>query len=86
MYDNGRGVPQDFAAAASWYRKAANKGFAGAQSNLGIMYAKGQGIPQDYIAAHMWFNLAAGGGNKDAVKNRDMIAAKMTPTQIAEAQ
>jgi hypothetical protein len=25
-------------------------------------------------------------GNKDAVKGRDMVAAKMTPAQLAEAQ
>jgi TPR repeat protein len=26
MYDEGRGVPQDYAAAASWFRKAAEQG------------------------------------------------------------
>jgi uncharacterized protein len=34
----------------------------------------------------MWFNLAAARGNRDAEKDRDMIAAQMTPAQIAEAQ
>ena len=48
-------------------------------------------MPQDYVQAHMWFNLAASrlppGTNRDkAVKNRDIVAAKMTPAQIAEAQ
>ena len=85
-YDNGEGVPQDYAAAAGWYRKAADQGVAQAQFNLGVMYAKGQGVPQDYVQAHKWFNLAAASGNADAVKNRDFVAAKMTPAQIAEAQ
>ena len=34
----------------------------------------------------MWFNLSAAQGDADATKNRDIVAAKMTPAQIAEAQ
>jgi TPR repeat protein len=30
--------------AVSWYRKAAEQGYAEAQFNLGIMYATGEGI------------------------------------------
>jgi TPR repeat protein len=86
MYENGQGVPQDYAAAMSWYRKAAEQGSARAQVNLGVMYGTGEGVPQDYVIAHMWLNLAAVNGDKDAVKGRDMVAAQMTPAQIAEAQ
>ncbi len=55
------------------------------------MYGKGRGVPQDYVQAHMWLNLAAsrlppGTGRERTVKNRDILAAKMTPAQIAEAQ
>ena len=70
----------------SWYRKAAEQGHAKAQLNLGIMYFTGRGVPQDYVQAHMWFNLSAAQGDADATKNRDIVAAKMTPAQIAEAQ
>ena len=86
MYDKGRGVPQDYAAAAFWYRKSAEQGDARAQYNLGLMYRNGEGVTQDYVQAHMWLNLAAANGDADAVKNRDIVAAKMTPAQIAEAQ
>jgi hypothetical protein len=34
----------------------------------------------------MWLNLAGASGRALAVENRDKIAAKMTPVQIAEAQ
>jgi hypothetical protein len=34
----------------------------------------------------MWFNLAAMTGDQGAAKNRDIVAALMTSTQIAEAQ
>ena len=43
-------------------------------------------MPQDYVQAHMWLNLAAAQSHADAVKNRDIVAALMTPAQIAEAQ
>jgi hypothetical protein len=56
MYYNGKGVPQDYAEAARWYRKAADQGNADAQNNLGVMYGNGQGVPQDYVRAHMWFS------------------------------
>ncbi len=91
MYDKGQGVPQDDAEAVRWYRKAAEQGFALAQYNLGRMYYKGQGVPQDYVQAHMWNNLAASrffpGERRDrAVKSRDIVAKRMTPAQISEAQ
>ena len=86
MYDTGRGVPQDYKEALRWYRLAAEQGFASAQFNLGLMYDTGQGVPQDCVQAHMWFNLAGAAGDPDGVKNRDIVTAKMTPAQIAEAQ
>ena len=58
MYFNGQGVPQDYAQAVGWYRKAADQGNALAQLNLGAMHLNGQGVPQDYVLAHMWLNLA----------------------------
>jgi len=41
MYTNGEGVVQDYAEAAKWYRKAAEQGYARAQSALGFMYNTG---------------------------------------------
>ena len=91
VYDQGQGGPQDYVQAVAWYRKAADQGNADAQYNLGNRYYNGQGVPQDYIQAHMWFNLSASRytdptDRAGAVKNRDMVSAKMTPAQIAEAQ
>ena len=91
MYDRGQGVPQDYAEALRWYRKAAEQGHARAQNNLGGMYENGRGVPQDYVLAHVWFNLSASrqtdSKNRElTAKARDRVAAKMTPTQITEAQ
>lgn len=74
-----------------WYRKAAEQGNALAQYNLGFMYHEGRGVSQDTVQAHVWFNLAASelppGTNRDkAIRNRDLVAAKMTRAQLAEAQ
>ncbi len=86
MYGTGRGVTQDYAEAARWYRKAAEQGNAKAQYHLGSMYGTSRGVPQDYVQAYKWWNLAGAQGNKYAIKNRDHVAEKMTPAQIAEAQ
>ena len=86
MYDNGAGAPQNYDEAMKWYRLAAEQGNALAQYSLGSMYDNGDGVRQDYVSAHMWFNLAAAQGSKDATKERDKLAADMTPAQIAEAQ
>ena len=43
-------------------------------------------MPQDDVSAHMWLNLAAATGHEDARKARELVAARMTREQIAEAQ
>ncbi len=90
MYATGQGVPQDYAEAAKWYRLAAEQGDAAAQFNLGVAYATGRGVPQDYVQAYMWFDLAASSSEAknraSAIETRDLIASRMTPAQIAEAQ
>jgi uncharacterized protein len=84
---NGQGVPQNHKTAVRWDRLAAEQGNASAQFNLGFMYGKGRGVLQDYVRAHMWLNIAASSGeSKNASKNRDIIAKRMTPSQLEKAQ
>ncbi len=59
MYLRGRGVGQDFAAAAAWYTKAAEAGHPGAQGTLGGLHAVGLGVPQDVGTAYFWMITAA---------------------------
>jgi TPR repeat protein len=59
LYEYGRGVPKDLAAAVGWYRKAADQGEAGAQRELGVMYELGRGVRQDDAEAAKWFRQAA---------------------------
>jgi hypothetical protein len=91
LYASGHGAPQDYTQAAMWYRKAADQGLVEAQYNLGMMYYNGRSVPEDYALAYMWLNLAASRAvdteiRDGAIKARDLVAAKMTPDQIAEAQ
>ena len=62
MYENGQGVPEDYAEAVLWYRRAADQGLKTAQWLLGTMYETGYGVQQDYVRAHMWYNLSAAQG------------------------
>ena len=89
----GEGVPSDYAEAAKWYRKAADQGDIEAQNELGSLYGTGQGVPKDYVEAYRWFELAASRdagadfeAHDNAVRNRETVAGKMTPEQIAEAR
>ena len=80
-------MARDPAEAIKWYRRAAAQGDPGAQTDLGQMYERGQGVPQDEARAYMWFHLgASAGGSTLAAKNRDAIAARLTPAQITQAQ
>ena len=64
-YESGEGVPQDYAEAVKWWRKAAEQGHAVAQT-LGDMYDIGLGVPKDYAEAAKWVRKAAEQGNADA--------------------
>ena len=54
-YASGKGVSQDYAEAAKWFRKAAEQGFANAQYLLGCMYDSGEGVRRSGAAAADWY-------------------------------
>ena len=86
MYEEGRGVSQDYKRAAGWFTLAAEQGEADAQLLLSTMYGLGHGVIRDYVYAHMWGNLAASNGNENGGKLRDFVAKRMTPADISTAQ
>ncbi|MGD0521158.1 MAG: tetratricopeptide repeat protein [Terracidiphilus sp.] len=63
IYENGQGVPQDYAQAAEWYRKAAESGNVRAQDQLAYLYDQGSGVPQDDAQAAFWMRKAAEQGD-----------------------
>ncbi len=79
----------DYATAFREFRPLAEQGNANAQRNLGVMYI--QGVTLDFVQAYKWLNIAASsfppGKQRDrTVKIRDIVAKRMTPAQISEAQ
>ena len=67
-------------------RKAAERGNAQAQFNLGVMYADGRGVPEDYVQAYAWAILsAAAKRDEKAVKGNELLRRRMPPEQVAKA-
>ena len=77
---------RDYATAVRIIRPLAEQGDARAQYTLGVFYDNGLGVPQDRVTSYMWFDLSAAQGKEGAAAFRDLIARRMTPAQIAEAQ
>ncbi len=98
LYLRGDGVPQSFAEAVKWFRKAADRGDGDAQFNLGHMYAQGSGVKKDFIEAYKWFYVAADSyqanpagdwANPDpsqAARFRDQISAQLSDKERAKAE
>jgi uncharacterized protein len=89
-YENGFGVPQDYAAAADLYLRAAEQGDAFAQCRLGLSYDKGHGVPRDLILSYKWLNLATARAprrERDFYQRlRDAVAQQMSLEQVVEGQ
>ena len=66
MYDRAQGVPQNYAEAVKWFRKAAEQGNAGAQLLLGVHCQNGDGTRQDFAEAVKWLRKAAEQGEAAA--------------------
>ncbi len=91
MYYAGKGVPQNFAEAVKWFSRAAQKGVPGAQLSLGVAYALGRGVQPNLTEAYKWLKLSMEGfatekDRMEALKAREMIVARMTSEEIAEAE
>jgi hypothetical protein len=90
MFANGRGLPQNYVAAADWYRAASEQGVPVAQFQLGMMYDKGHGVPQDYVLAYKWLNVATARATPREreywVRIRDAVASKLTLVERTAGQ
>ena len=72
----GRGVGKNSAEALRWTRKAAERDFAPAQTNLGVLYKTGLGVPQDDAEAAKWYHKAAEQGQAKAQFNLGNVYLK----------
>jgi TPR repeat protein len=73
-----------------WYRKAAEQGYAAAQSNLGAAYYHGQGVRRDYSLSYFWYSLSVsrstGENYTKRAQYRDATAKKLDPGRLMKAQ
>lgn len=73
MFENGRGVIQNYEEAFKWCQEAANHGLEEAQCKLGNLYEEGRGVDRGVIEAVQWYQKAAEQGNADARSRLDLL-------------
>ena len=76
----------DYATAAKWFQAAAEHGLTDSQFNLAIMQDSGLGMERDARQAYKWFSLAARAGDEEAARRRESLRAKLSPSEVAEAE
>lgn len=76
IFEKGQGVAVDNSEAASWYRKAADKGHAAAQYRLGRFYERGLGVEQNMEEAIKLYKKSAKQGYVDARQALKRVEAK----------
>lgn len=76
---------EDDEKAVHWLRKAAERGHADAQFQLGVMNEQMRGMPPDAVIAFMLWSLSAKSGNEQARYKRDRLEKILTEEQRAEA-
>ena len=86
-YYYGEGVPKDNKEAVKWFLRASMQGHAFAQGILGVMCDMGEGVPKNSTSAYVWCNISALNGHMGSLRYKNnILAKKMSPVQIAEAQ
>jgi len=75
MYAEGKGVSQNNAEAAQWWKRAAGQGYKWAHYALGKLYAEGaEGVEKDEHTAY--FHLCAATTGKDAIDSKFVQTTK----------
>ncbi len=72
-YEWGDGVPQDYAAALAWYRRAADAGTTRAMVQIGVLMQDGMGTEPDPQAAASLFRRAAAAGEVEGSVRLGML-------------
>ncbi len=85
-YATGEDVKQDYGESVRWFTLAAEQGHVIAQATLGAYYWAGRGTPQDLSKAYFWSMVAEAGGDQASKYRVDVLAARMSHSQVAAAQ
>ena len=80
-------VPQNYAEAVKWCRRAAEQGDAQMQLEFGHWLEYGSnGVTKDKTEAYVWYSLAAEQGNTEAIIARDRVVEILPPSGLARAK
>ena len=89
VMENGKHVKMDVKEAAGWYRRAADRDFAPAQTYLGELVAVGKGVPKDFTLAERLLRAAADAGHRraalDLIDLRARMGEPIDPNQLLKA-
>ena len=85
-YYDGLGTPQDFKRSFQYFREAAAKGHAPAQTNAGMMLLIGRGTPRDPVEGAKWILMAARQDHPKADQLLETLKKRLTPDQRKEAE
>ncbi len=86
IYYKGTNGNKDYKKALEWYKKAAAVGNSAALINIGQMYFFGKGIKKNRVKAYAWYTIAAHRGMRKALRNRDIVARRLTPFDMNHAE
>ena len=67
MYEDKKGVAQDYYKARELFQKAADAGNFSAMEDFGLLWENSNGGGQNYGKARKWYQKAADAGNADAI-------------------
>jgi localization factor PodJL len=70
---------RDYAQAAIWFRKAAERGLKDSQFNLAVLLERGLGVARNPENAVFWYSLAAVQGDEEAAAKAKALEADMAP-------
>jgi uncharacterized protein len=85
-YFSSIGVPQDFAKAAAWFRKAADLGDVDAQRDLAGLYVSGIDVPQDLGETFQLYREAAEQGDSSSLVSLEVMCGNGQSTARDNAQ
>jgi TPR repeat protein len=87
LYRDGDLGKPDPKKAAYWFHRSAENGYAYAMYSLAILYRDGEGVTRDDIEAYKWFDVASAiNFDPKAQFQRDLVAQRMSPEAVTEAQ
>jgi TPR repeat protein len=79
---------QDYAGAATWFRKASMQGLPQAQQQYGFLLKAGQGVPLDKAEAYVWLLVSYEGGNQSnpVANTLAQLQAELSNEQVDQAK